>query len=93
MICYVLLVQFRWRPRPRSLLSDEDKKKVVKDYRKYERKYDREDREREQKVKEEEYRAKGLERRRFRWAFCIDLVSFGGVRKGSLRVWRVRSQQ
>jgi len=39
--------QFKWRPRPRTLLSEDDKKKVIKKLRKYERRFERADREKQ----------------------------------------------
>lgn len=38
------LYQFTWRPRPRDLISREEKQKVLKNLKKYERDFDREDR-------------------------------------------------
>lgn len=38
------LHSFAWRPRPRDLLSPEEKKKVVKNLRKYEKAFEKEDR-------------------------------------------------
>ena len=39
------LFQFLWRPRPKDLLSSDEKKKVVKNLKKYEKLFDKEDRE------------------------------------------------
>ncbi|CAN0064529.1 unnamed protein product [Discosporangium mesarthrocarpum] len=41
--------QIQWRPRPASLLTAEEKKKVIKNLRKYERKFEKEDREKERR--------------------------------------------
>jgi len=46
--------QFRWRPRPKTLMSDGDRRKVIKKLRKYERRFERADKEKQ--------RAKALER-------------------------------
>jgi translation initiation factor 3 subunit B len=37
------LYQFAWRPRPKDLLSPEEKKKVIKNLKKYEKKFAEED--------------------------------------------------
>jgi translation initiation factor 3 subunit B len=47
------MYQFAWRPRPKDLLSPEDRKKVIKNLRKYERLFDQEDRKRKQELVEE----------------------------------------
>lgn len=47
------LFQFSWRPRPKDLLSSEEKKKVVKNLKKYEKLFDKEDRQRKQELDQE----------------------------------------
>mmetsp|Transcript_20849 Transcript_20849/g.35345 ORF Transcript_20849/g.35345 Transcript_20849/m.35345 type:complete len:781 (+) Transcript_20849:34-2376(+) len=47
------LYQFTWRPRPRDLLTADEKKKVVKNLRKYEKMFEREDRQRKQELNQE----------------------------------------
>jgi translation initiation factor 3 subunit B len=47
------LVQFAWRPRPKDLLTPEEKKKVVKNLRKYEKSFEKEDRLRKQELHQE----------------------------------------
>lgn len=47
------LFQFQWRPRPKDLLTPEEKKKVVKNLRKYEKMFDKEDRVRKQELYQE----------------------------------------
>lgn len=47
------LYQFQWRPRPRNLLSAEEKKKIIKNLRKYEKMFEKEDRQRRQELNEE----------------------------------------
>ena len=37
------LYQFQWRPRPKDVLSSEEKKKIIKNLRKYEKIFDKED--------------------------------------------------
>ncbi|CAE7402566.1 eIF3b, partial [Symbiodinium microadriaticum] len=44
------LYQFSWRPRPKDLLSPEEKKAVIKNLRKYEKMFDAKDRERKQQM-------------------------------------------
>ena len=38
------LYQFAWRPRPKELLSPQERKKIIKDLKKYEKIFDKEDR-------------------------------------------------
>jgi len=47
------LFQFDWRPRPRDLLSPEEKKAVIKNLKKYEKSFDKEDRQRRQELNQE----------------------------------------
>lgn len=47
------LFQFQWRPRPKDLLSPEDKKKVIKNIKKYEKIFDKEDRRKRQELYQE----------------------------------------
>ena len=47
------LYQFMWRPRPRDLLSAEEKKKVIKNLRRYEKMFEREDREKRMEMNKE----------------------------------------
>jgi translation initiation factor 3 subunit B len=47
------LFQFQWRPRPRDLLSSEERKKVIKNLKKYEKMFDKEDRQRKQELQAE----------------------------------------
>ena len=47
------LFQFQWRPRPKDLLSPEEKKKVIKNLKKYEKAFDKEDRQRRQELHQE----------------------------------------
>jgi translation initiation factor 3 subunit B len=44
------LHQFAWRPRPKDVLTADQKKAVVKNLRKYEKMFDKEDKERKQKL-------------------------------------------
>jgi translation initiation factor 3 subunit B len=56
MLCQVRkerLFQFQWRPRPKNLLSPEEKKKVIKNLKKYEKLFDKEDRQRRQELQQE----------------------------------------
>ena len=53
------MFQFSWRPRPKDLLSAEERKKVVKNLKKYEKEFDKEDR-----AKRQELNAENLTRRR-----------------------------
>ena len=46
------LHQFQWRPRPKNLLTKEEKKNIVKNLRKYEREFDKEDRNRKNEALE-----------------------------------------
>ncbi len=45
--------QFSWRPRPKDLLTPEERKKVVKNLRKYEKSFEKEDRQRKQELHQE----------------------------------------
>lgn len=47
------LFQFMWRPRPKDLLSPEQRKKIIKNLRKYEKAFEREDRLRKQELNQE----------------------------------------
>lgn len=47
------LFQFSWRPRPKDLLSPEEKKKVIKNLKKYEKAFEKEDRARKQELHQE----------------------------------------
>jgi translation initiation factor 3 subunit B len=49
------LFQFEWRPRPRDLLNQEDKKKIIKNLKKYERLFEKEDRLRKEELDQELY--------------------------------------
>jgi translation initiation factor 3 subunit B len=67
---------FQWRPRPPSLLTAEQQRKVKKDLRKYERRFDKEDREKEMNKKKEEWRRKGSRRAEFRAFYATRLAEF-----------------
>jgi translation initiation factor 3 subunit B len=47
------LFQFQWRPRPKNLLSSEEKKKVIKNIKKYEKIFDKDDRRKKQELYQE----------------------------------------
>jgi translation initiation factor 3 subunit B len=47
------LYQFSWRPRPKGLLSSEERKKVIKNLRKFEKMFEREDRQKKQELNQE----------------------------------------
>ena len=47
------LYQFAWRPRPKDLLSPEERKAVVKNLRKYEKMFEKEDRQRKAELNQE----------------------------------------
>jgi len=74
---------FQWRPRPPSLLTAEQQRKVKKDLRKYERRFDKEDREKEMNKKREEWRKKGARRAEFR-AFNARRMAERSARKEEL---------
>lgn len=57
--------QFLWRPRPRSLLSDKEYAKVVKNLKKYEKKFYEMDRQKERAKKEAEEAAKAKKEKEF----------------------------
>ena len=44
------LFQFSWRPRPKNLLSADERKKIIKNLKKYEKEFDKEDRIRRQEI-------------------------------------------
>jgi translation initiation factor 3 subunit B len=48
------LFQFRWRPRPKSLLSDDEQQRVIRDIKKYERKYQENDKSKQRAAHEAE---------------------------------------
>jgi translation initiation factor 3 subunit B len=52
------LYQFAWRPRPKDLLSPEEKKKVIKNLRKYEKMFEKEDKVRKQELNQEVHAAR-----------------------------------
>eukprot|EP00428_Durinskia_dybowskii_P071191 CAMPEP_0170401292 /NCGR_PEP_ID=MMETSP0117_2-20130122/24947_1 /TAXON_ID=400756 /ORGANISM="Durinskia baltica, Strain CSIRO CS-38" /LENGTH=772 /DNA_ID=CAMNT_0010658085 /DNA_START=24 /DNA_END=2342 /DNA_ORIENTATION=- len=47
------LYQFAWRPRPKDLLTAEERKNVIKNLRKYEKMFEKEDRQRKQELNQE----------------------------------------
>jgi translation initiation factor 3 subunit B len=47
------LYQFAWRPRPKDLLSAEERRNVIKNLRKYEKGFEKEDRQRKQELNQE----------------------------------------
>jgi translation initiation factor 3 subunit B len=47
------LFQFSWRPRPKNLLSADEKKKVIKNLRKYEKEFEKEDKIKRQELNQE----------------------------------------
>ena len=53
------MFQFSWRPRPKNLLTAEEKKKVIKNLKKYEKEFEKEDR-----LKKQELNSENLARRR-----------------------------
>lgn len=53
------LYQFAWRPRPKELLSPQQRKKIIKDLKKYEKVFDKEDKAKKQELHE----ATNMERR------------------------------
>lgn len=53
------LYQFAWRPRPKELLSPQERKKIMKDLKKYEKIFDKEDRAKKMELNE----AVNIERR------------------------------
>lgn len=53
------MFQFSWRPRPKDLLTADEKKKITKNLKKYEKEFDKEDR-----AKKQELNAENLNRRR-----------------------------
>mmetsp|Transcript_22241 Transcript_22241/g.28795 ORF Transcript_22241/g.28795 Transcript_22241/m.28795 type:complete len:698 (+) Transcript_22241:45-2138(+) len=58
--------QILWRPRPASLLTSQQKQKVVKNLRKYERQFDKIDREQERRRDRKALREKIRQKKRFR---------------------------
>lgn len=52
------LFQFMWRPRPKDLIPTEEKKKIVKNLRKYEKIFEKEDRQRKQELNQELLKAR-----------------------------------
>lgn len=47
------MYQFEWRPRPRDILSKEDKLKIVKNLKKYERLFEKEDKQKRMEINQE----------------------------------------
>eukprot|EP01039_Chlorochromonas_danica_P005554 gene5554-6116_t len=47
------LYSFAWRPRPKDLLSNEERKKIIKNIRKYEKAFEKEDRARKDEITQE----------------------------------------
>jgi translation initiation factor 3 subunit B len=47
------LYQFAWRPRPKDLLTAEERRNVIKNLRKYEKGFEKEDRQRKQELNQE----------------------------------------
>ena len=52
------LFQFMWRPRPKDLIPSEEKKKIIKNLRKYEKIFEKEDRQRKQELHQEVAKAR-----------------------------------
>ena len=50
--------QFMWRPRPKDLIPSEEKKKIIKNLRKYEKIFEKEDRQRKQELNQEVAKAR-----------------------------------
>ena len=51
-----MMVQFQWRPRPRSLLTPEKEEDIAKNIKRYSKKYEQEDQDVHNQVDEEERR-------------------------------------
>ena len=50
------LFQFSWRPRPAELMTADERKKVIKNLKKYEKEFEKEDRSRRQELNQETQR-------------------------------------
>ena len=59
------LFQFFWRPRPKDLIPSEEKKKIVKNLRKYEKIFEKEDKQRKQELNAERARERLVEAQAF----------------------------
>ena len=74
------LYQFSWRPRPKDLLSTEEKKKVIKNLKKYEKEFDKADKARKQELDT----AVMAERR----ALAVDFLTLMSRRRSQVRALR-----
>ena len=78
------LFQFSWRPRPATLLTADEKKKVTKNLKKYEKEFDKEDRQRRQELNQETQRQRRAMAEKF-----LDLVAANRVISRGRRPVRV----
>merc|ERR1712196_725465 len=59
------LFQFSWRPRPKNLLSADERKKIIKNLKKYEKEFDKEDRQRRQEINQATLKQRRLQAEEF----------------------------
>jgi len=78
------MYQFAWRPRPKDLLSAEEKKKVVKNLRKYEKMFESKDKQRKQELVQKAQAARFKQAEEFYSVYIA--CKRAAVSKKSLRV-------
>ena len=76
------LYQFTWRPRPKDLMSREEKKNILKNLKKYEKDFDREDRMKRNQID------RALQENRLRMA--TDFMALMSRRKAEVRALKSR---
>lgn len=76
------LYQFAWRPRPKELLSPQERKRIIKDLKKYEKIFDKEDRAKKLELNE----AVNMERR----GIAMDFLQFLNERTIAYRTTRAQ---
>eukprot|EP00605_Chrysophyceae_sp_TOSAG23-4_P001689 GSChrysophyteH1.ASY1.ANO1.1857.1 assembled CDS len=79
------LFQFSWRPRPKDLLTAEERKKITKNLKKYEKEFDREDR-----AKRNELNQENLSRRR---NLAEDFLARIRYNENLARAWKAQRVQ
>jgi len=74
-------LQFSWRPRPPSLLSEEKEKEIRKNLSKYSKKYSEIDKENREKARRERQRARDALRKKFEDYMALKAEEFSEERK------------
>jgi translation initiation factor 3 subunit B len=81
------LFQFSWRPRPKDLLTNDEKKKIIKNLKKYEKEFDKEDR-----LKRDELKIANQTRRRAQASDFLTRLSYNQNLARVMKQNRIRSR-